>query len=119
MPASSDFASASSPAMSTVVVSGPTVAAASVPAKVVLNALSTRESGQCRGDLGSGRTVGGDGEGVEGLEVQRVGDVDDDLAGQVGAPGGEHVGDGRVGHREDDDVAEGASRSAGPSSGTV
>ena len=83
MPASSDFASASSPAISTVVVRAPTVPAARVPAKLVLNALSTFESRQRGGDLGGGRAVGVDGEPVEGLEVHRVGDVDDDLAGEL------------------------------------
>ena len=92
MPARVDLASASSPAISTVVVSGPTVPAARVPAKVVLNALSTRDCGQGGGDLGGRGAVGGDDEGVEGLEVQRVGDVDDDLAGELLAALGDDVG---------------------------
>src|SRR5690606_22685505 len=45
MSASVALASASSPAIRTVVVSGPTVPAARVPAKVVLNALSTLDCG--------------------------------------------------------------------------
>ena len=45
-PARVDFASASSPAISTVVVSGPTVLAARVAAKVVLNAFRTRDCGR-------------------------------------------------------------------------
>jgi hypothetical protein len=40
-----DFASVLSPAMSTVVVSGPIIPAASVAAKVMLNALRTSERG--------------------------------------------------------------------------
>ena len=64
-------------------VSGPTVPTARVPAKVVLKAFSTRELGQRGGDLGGRGAVGGHDEGVEGLEVQRVGDVDDDLAGEL------------------------------------
>ena len=57
------------------------------------------------GDLGGGRAVGRHDQGVEGLEVQRVGDVDDDLAGQALAALGDDLGDGGVGDREDDDVA--------------
>ena len=56
-------------------------------------------------DLGGGRAVGGDGQRVEGLEVQRVGDVDDDLAGELVGALGEDVGHGRVGDGENDDVA--------------
>ena len=104
-PARVDLASASSPAMSTVVVSGPTVPAASVPAKVVLNAFRTSRLGEGSGDLRGRGAVGGDGQGVEGLEVQRVGDVDDDLAGEAVAALGDDGADGGVGDREDDDVA--------------
>jgi hypothetical protein len=46
MPASVALASLSSPATSTVVPSGPTSPDASVPANVVLNALSTRALGR-------------------------------------------------------------------------
>ena len=104
-PARVDFASASSPAIRTVVASSPTVPAARVPAKVVLKALSDPRLGQRGGDLGGGRAVGRDDQRVEGLEVQRVGDVDDDLAGEAVAALGDDVGDGGVGDGEDDDVA--------------
>ena len=83
MPARVDLASASSPAISTVVDSGPTVPAARVPAKVVLNAFSTRELGSAAAISAAAELSAGTVEGVEGLEVQRVGDVDDDLAGEL------------------------------------
>ena len=73
------------------VVSGPTVPAARVAAKVVLNAFSDPRLRERGGDLGGGGAVGGHDEGVEGLEVQRVGDVDDDLAGQALAALGDDV----------------------------
>jgi hypothetical protein len=69
-----------------------------------LNAFSTRLR-QGGGDLGGGRTVGRHRERVEGREVQRVGDVHDDLAGE-GLPAAlQDLGDGRVGDGQDDDVA--------------
>ena len=82
-PARVDLASASSPAIRTVVVSGPTVPAARVPAKVVLKALSTRDCGSAAAISAAAEPSAGTVEGVEGLEVQRVGDVDDDLAGEA------------------------------------
>ena len=69
--------------MSTVVGSEPTVPAASVPAKVVLNALSTRDCGSAAAISAAAEPSAGDDQRVEGLEVQRVGDVDDDLAGEL------------------------------------
>ena len=68
--------------------------------------LEHRGVGQGRGDLGGGRAVGGHRERVEGLEVQRVGDVDDHLAGERGTTRLEDRRDGRVGHGQHDDVAE-------------
>lgn len=44
-------------------------------------------------------------KGVEGLEVERVGDVHDDLAGQLVTTLGDDIGNRRIGHREHDDVA--------------
>src|SRR3954453_19434696 len=58
-----------------------------------------------RGDLGGGGAVGRDDQRVEGLDVQRVGDVDDDLAGQLLTALGDDVGDRPVVDREDDDLA--------------
>src|SRR6478735_672316 len=66
-----------------------------------LEDLGVRQGG---GDLGGGGAVGRDDEVVEGLEVERVGDVDDDLAGELLAALGDDVGDGGVGDGEDDDV---------------
>src|SRR5690348_9811418 len=53
--------------------------------------------GQCGGQLGGGRAAGGDGERVERLEVQRVRDVHDDPAREVGTARGDDVGEGGVG----------------------
>src|SRR3954453_4145599 len=58
-----------------------------------------------RGDLGGGGAIGRDAQRVEGLDVQRVGDVDDDLAGQLLTALGDDVGDRPVVDREDDDLA--------------
>ena len=86
-------------------VSGPTVPAASVRGEGGVEGLEHARLRQRGGDLGGGGAVGGHDQGVEGLEVQRVGDVDDDLAGQALAALGDDLGDGGVGDREDDDVA--------------
>src|SRR5680860_694786 len=59
------------------------------------------------GDLCCRGAVCGYHQGVEGGEVQRVGDVDDDLAGQLVATRGEDVGDGGVGDGEDGHVTGG------------
>ena len=56
----------------------PTDPASKVAANVVLNACRTW-LGQGFDDLSGGGAVDGNGKRVEGVEVQRVGDVDDDL----------------------------------------
>src|SRR6478752_3985942 len=61
--------------------------------------------GEGCGDLRGGGAVGGYDQRVEGLEVQRVGDVDHDLAREALATLGNDGADGGVGDREDDDVA--------------
>src|SRR4029079_7005765 len=61
--------------------------------------------GECGGDLRGDGAFGRHGQGVEGLEVQGVGDVDDHLAAQALATLGDHGADGGVGDGEDDDVA--------------
>jgi hypothetical protein len=78
-----DLVSASSPAISTVVVRGPTVPAARVAAKVVLNAFRTRDWGSAAAISAAAELSDRDHEGVEGLEVQRVRNVDDDLPGEL------------------------------------
>src|SRR4051812_49602841 len=50
-------------------------------------------------------TVGRNDQRVEGLEIQRVADVDDDLAGQFVGPVGEDLPGRRVRRRGDDDLA--------------
>src|SRR6478735_2017240 len=61
--------------------------------------------GEGCGDLRGRGAVGGYDQRVEGLEVQRVGDVDHDLAREALATLGNDGADGGVGDREDDDVA--------------
>ena len=104
-PARVDLASASSPAISTVVVSGPTVPAARVPAKVVLNALSTRDCGSAAAisaaaELSAGTTRESKVSKFSGLVMSTT-----ILPARLLAALGDDVGDGRVGDGEDDDVA--------------
>ena len=105
MPARVDLASASSPAISTVVVSGPTVPAARVPAKVVLNALSTRELGSAAAisaaaELSAGTTRESKVSKFSGLVMSTT-----ILPASCSPRWAMTSADGRVGDREDDDVA--------------
>ena len=121
MPARVDLASASSPAIRTVVVSGPTVPAARVPAKVVLKALSTRESGRAAAisaaaELSAGTTRESKVSKFSGLVMSTT-----ILPASCSPRCGDDVGDGRVGDGEDDDVAgdRRCRRRSAPSSWTV
>src|SRR3954451_24405419 len=96
-PMSVDFASTSSPATRTVVVSGPTWPAARVPGESGVERLQDAGPGQRVGNLRGGGTVRGDRERVGRLEVERVGDVDNYFPGEVvalrgGGGGGRAVG---------------------------
>ena len=81
--------------------------------------LDDARPGEGGGDLGGlGRWVGGHDERVEGLEVHRVGDVDDDLARQAGRRGAARAsGDGGVRDREDDEVARDLGGAVGGAAG--
>ena len=104
-PARVDLASASSPAISTVVVSGPTVPAASVAAKVVLKALSTRDCGSAAAisaaaELSAGTIRESKVSKFSGLVMSTT-----ILPARLSPRCGDDVGDGGVGDGEDDDVA--------------
>jgi len=87
------LASAESDAMKTSSGWPATDPATSVPAKVVLKALTTVTPGAARAWISSAAEAGArrHDERVERGEVDRVRDVDDGLAGQVGAVSGHHL----------------------------
>ena len=91
--------------MSTVVGRGPTVPAARVPAKVVLNALITVESGRAAAIAAVAEPSAGT---VSESKVSKSSGLvmSTTISGERGTARGEDRGDGRVGHREHDDVAQ-------------
>ena len=104
-PASWALASASSPAISTVVVRSADGAGGQGRGERGVERLEHLGLGQGGGELGGGRAVRGHDQGVERREVDRVGDVDHDPARQARAAGGDDVREGGVGDGQDDDVA--------------
>ena len=91
--------------MRTVVVSLPTLPEARVPANVVLNAFSTFDEGRAAAISAAAELSAGTTSPSNVSTFTRVGDVDDDLAGELVAALRQNLADRRVVDGEDDHVA--------------